>query len=30
MWPGGPQLRTARRRAVPQAGYGVPLAGVAE
>jgi cytochrome c biogenesis factor len=30
MWPGGPQLRTARRRATAQAGYGVPLAGVAE
>jgi cytochrome c-type biogenesis protein CcmF len=30
MWPGGPQLRTARRRSVAQAGYSVPLAGVAE
>jgi len=30
MWPGGPQLRTQRRRAAPQAGYSVPLAGVAE
>jgi cytochrome c-type biogenesis protein CcmF len=30
MWPGGPQVRTPRRRAVAQAGYAVPLAGVAE
>jgi cytochrome c-type biogenesis protein CcmF len=30
MWPGGPQVRTMRRKAVAQAGYGVPLAGVAE
>ncbi|MGH7594152.1 MAG: heme lyase CcmF/NrfE family subunit [Gemmatimonadales bacterium] len=30
MWPGGPQLRTLRRRSVAQAGYGVPLAGVPE
>ena len=30
MWPGGPQLRTPRRRVVAQAGYAVPLAGVAE
>ncbi len=30
MWPGGPQLKTPRRRAVAQAGYSVPLAGVAE
>ncbi len=30
MWPGGPQLKTPRRRAVAQAGYAVPLAGVAE
>ncbi len=30
MWPGGPQMRTARRRAAPQSGYSVPLAGVAE
>jgi cytochrome c-type biogenesis protein CcmF len=30
MWPGGPQLRTPRRRAVAQAGYAVPLAGVVE
>ncbi len=30
MWPGGAQVRTVRRRAVAQAGYAVPLAGVAE
>ncbi|MEP6591451.1 MAG: cytochrome c-type biogenesis CcmF C-terminal domain-containing protein, partial [Gemmatimonadota bacterium] len=30
MWPGGAQVRTVRRRAVPQAGYAVPLAGVGE
>ncbi len=30
MWPGGPQVRTQRRRAVAQSGYSVPLAGVAE
>lgn len=30
MWPGGPQVKTPRRRAVAQAGYAVPLAGVAE
>jgi cytochrome c-type biogenesis protein CcmF len=30
MWPGGPQLRNPKRRVVPQAGYAVPLAGVAE
>jgi cytochrome c-type biogenesis protein CcmF len=30
MWPGGPQIRTQRRRALPQSGYAVPLAGVAE
>jgi cytochrome c-type biogenesis protein CcmF len=30
MWPGGPQLRTPRRRLAVQSGYGVPLAGVAE
>ncbi|HEY3933010.1 MAG TPA: cytochrome c-type biogenesis CcmF C-terminal domain-containing protein [Gemmatimonadales bacterium] len=30
MWPGGPQLRTPRRRVVAQAGYAVPLAGVSE
>ena len=30
MWPGGPQVQTQRRRAAPQAGYGVTLAGVAE
>ena len=30
MWPGGPQVKTPRRRAIAQAGYAVPLAGVAE
>jgi cytochrome c-type biogenesis protein CcmF len=30
MWPGGPQVKTARQRASIQAGYTVPLAGVAE
>ena len=30
MWPGGPQVKTPRRRAVAQAGYAVPLTGVAE
>ena len=30
MWPGGPQLKTQRRRAVAQSGYSVPLAGVAD
>ncbi|MES2125107.1 MAG: cytochrome c-type biogenesis CcmF C-terminal domain-containing protein [Gemmatimonadota bacterium] len=30
MWPGGAQVRTVRRRAAPQAGYAVPLQGVAE
>lgn len=30
MWPGGAQVRTVRRAAVPQAGYAVPLVGVAE
>jgi cytochrome c-type biogenesis protein CcmF len=30
MWPGGPQVKVARRRASIQAGYTVPLAGVAE
>ena len=30
MWPGGPQVRTKRRRSAAQAGYSVPLAGVAE
>jgi cytochrome c-type biogenesis protein CcmF len=30
MWPGGPQLKTVRRRAVAQSGYAVPLAGVSE
>lgn len=30
MWPGGAQVRTPRRRAAAQAGYAVPLAGVAE
>jgi cytochrome c biogenesis factor len=30
MWPGGPQVRTQRRRSVVQAGYTVPLAEVAE
>jgi cytochrome c-type biogenesis protein CcmF len=30
MWPGGPQQKTMRRRSVVQAGYAVPLAGVAE
>jgi cytochrome c-type biogenesis protein CcmF len=30
MWPGGPQVKTQRRRAASQAGYAVPLAGVAE
>ena len=30
MWPGGPQLRTPRRRVIPQAGYAVPLAEAAE
>jgi cytochrome c-type biogenesis protein CcmF len=27
MWPGGPQIRAVRKRAAPQAGYAVPLAG---
>jgi cytochrome c-type biogenesis protein CcmF len=30
MWPGGAQVQTMKRRAVAQAGYSVPLAGVAE
>ncbi|HEY4321119.1 MAG TPA: cytochrome c-type biogenesis CcmF C-terminal domain-containing protein [Gemmatimonadales bacterium] len=30
MWPGGPQMKTRRQRTVSQAGYAVPLAGVAE
>jgi cytochrome c-type biogenesis protein CcmF len=30
MWPGGPQLKTVRRRAVAQSGYAVPLAGAGE
>jgi cytochrome c-type biogenesis protein CcmF len=30
MWPGGPQMKAPRRRAMAQAGYAVPLAGVAE
>jgi cytochrome c-type biogenesis protein CcmF len=30
MWPGGPQVKVARRRASIQPGYTVPLAGVAE
>jgi cytochrome c-type biogenesis protein CcmF len=30
MWPGGPQVRTRRRRSAVQSGYSVPLAGVAE
>ncbi len=30
MWPGGPQVRTAKRRVVPQAGYAASLAGAPE
>ena len=30
MWPGGPQIRTVRRRLEPQSGYHVPLATVGE
>ncbi len=30
MWPGGPQIRTARHRIEPQAGYHVPLSAVAQ
>ncbi len=30
MWPGGPQMKTARRRAAPQSGYAVSMAGAAE
>ncbi|HEX3926768.1 MAG TPA: cytochrome c-type biogenesis CcmF C-terminal domain-containing protein [Gemmatimonadales bacterium] len=30
MWPGGPQIRTARKRSLPQAGYAASLAGVTD